>query len=278
MAEFGENLKRVREEKGITQQTLAEQLYVTRQAISRWEGGSRYPDLMTAKKMAQYLGVSLDDLLSDDDMKLYVEKSAIMDSLVAKRLQIAMIALTLMCTLIHVSFYMIENLLPDGIMISSPTELTKSVLMAMILGYALYAAITDKLTPKVTMYLAVIFFGAGLWSAVICLFHADDTFPLHSLAIASVLNILFLAVCIRFFGSSKKTKPMLIYVLTGIYLANGLFNYIASLFSYGPEIPMDVGSDIAMLDLIGFLNGSLLLGLLVVMAYVLSRKRKLAIR
>lgn len=39
MAEFGENLKRVREEKGITQQTLADYLYVTRQAVSRWEGG-----------------------------------------------------------------------------------------------------------------------------------------------------------------------------------------------------------------------------------------------
>ena len=70
MAEFGENLKRVREEKGMTQQTMADQLYVTRQTVSRWEGGSRYPDLMTAKKMAQYLEVSLDDLLSDDDMKL----------------------------------------------------------------------------------------------------------------------------------------------------------------------------------------------------------------
>ena len=55
MAEFGENLKNVREQKGYTQQTLADHLYVTRQAVSRWEGGSRYPDLMTAKKMAQFL-------------------------------------------------------------------------------------------------------------------------------------------------------------------------------------------------------------------------------
>lgn len=41
MAEFGENLKKVREEKGITQQTLADYLYVTRQAVSRWEGGQK---------------------------------------------------------------------------------------------------------------------------------------------------------------------------------------------------------------------------------------------
>lgn len=41
MAEFGEQLRKAREAKEITQQTLAEKLYVTRQAVSRWEcGGS----------------------------------------------------------------------------------------------------------------------------------------------------------------------------------------------------------------------------------------------
>ena len=39
MVEFGEQLKKAREAKGMTQQTLAEHLYVTRQAVSRWESG-----------------------------------------------------------------------------------------------------------------------------------------------------------------------------------------------------------------------------------------------
>ena len=39
MAEFGEQLRKAREEKGMTQQSLAEKLYVTRQTVSRWEGG-----------------------------------------------------------------------------------------------------------------------------------------------------------------------------------------------------------------------------------------------
>ena len=41
MVEFGEQLRKAREAKGMTQQSLAEQLYVTRQSVSRWEcGGS----------------------------------------------------------------------------------------------------------------------------------------------------------------------------------------------------------------------------------------------
>ena len=47
MAEFGENVRRLRVAKGLTQQSLADQLYVTQQAVSRWEGGSRFPDLIS---------------------------------------------------------------------------------------------------------------------------------------------------------------------------------------------------------------------------------------
>lgn len=61
MVEFGEKLKRAREEKGMTQQTLSDHLYVTRQAVSRWECGARYPDLLTAKKLSEVLEVSLDE-------------------------------------------------------------------------------------------------------------------------------------------------------------------------------------------------------------------------
>ena len=72
MVEFGEQLRRAREGKGMTQQSLAEQLYVTRQSVSRWECGDRYPDLLTTKKISQILDVSLDDLLAGKDMvKLY---------------------------------------------------------------------------------------------------------------------------------------------------------------------------------------------------------------
>ena len=79
MVEFGEQLRRVREEKGMTQQSLAEQLYVTRQAVSRWECGDRYPDLLTTKKISQILEVSLDDLLSGKEMEKVVERNPVIE-------------------------------------------------------------------------------------------------------------------------------------------------------------------------------------------------------
>ena len=92
MAEFGENVRRLREAKGLTQQSLADQLYVTRQAVSRWEGGSRYPDLMTAKKLAEALDSSMDALLSQEDMKQYAQKASVLESTVAKGAQTAALA------------------------------------------------------------------------------------------------------------------------------------------------------------------------------------------
>lgn len=66
---LNDNIKKLREEKNLTQQQMADKLYVSRQTICRWENGSRCPDLITAKKLALELGVSMDDLVSDEDVK-----------------------------------------------------------------------------------------------------------------------------------------------------------------------------------------------------------------
>ena len=69
MMALGDNIRRLREERGMTQQQMADKLYVSRQTVCRWENGSRCPDLITAKKIATEFGVSLDALISDDDME-----------------------------------------------------------------------------------------------------------------------------------------------------------------------------------------------------------------
>ena len=100
MVEFGEQLRRAREAKGMTQQSLAEQLYVTRQSVSRWECGDRYPDLLTTTKIAQILEVSLDDLLSGKEMEKVVERNPVVENKVANNIMTVLYAVVLMSMVI----------------------------------------------------------------------------------------------------------------------------------------------------------------------------------
>ena len=62
--EFNEKLQKLRKEKGITQEELSEELYVSRTAISKWESGRGYPNIDSLKAISEYFSVSIDDLLS----------------------------------------------------------------------------------------------------------------------------------------------------------------------------------------------------------------------
>lgn len=95
-------LRRAREGKGMTQQSLAEQLYVTRQSVSRWECGDRYPDLLTTKKISQILDVSLDDLLAGKDMVKLVERNPVIEKKSANYIMIALYAFIVFSFLITI--------------------------------------------------------------------------------------------------------------------------------------------------------------------------------
>lgn len=63
---FAERLKKLRENKGLTQQELAELLGISRSAVTKYETGERFPDEAMLKKIAGVLGASLDTLLGHD--------------------------------------------------------------------------------------------------------------------------------------------------------------------------------------------------------------------
>ncbi|MBQ8717670.1 MAG: helix-turn-helix transcriptional regulator [Clostridia bacterium] len=60
---IGQNIKRFRTQKGLTQTAVADAIHVTPQAVSRWETGACYPDLESLINLAVYLHVTVDDLL-----------------------------------------------------------------------------------------------------------------------------------------------------------------------------------------------------------------------
>ncbi len=63
---FGEKLKTFRQTMGITQESLASELHVSAQAVSKWERQENLPDLVLVPRIAELLGVSCDALLTDD--------------------------------------------------------------------------------------------------------------------------------------------------------------------------------------------------------------------
>ena len=64
---IGENIKRLRRERELTQEQLADELGVSFQAVSRWEQGQSYPDVEMIPEIALYFGVSADELMGVDE-------------------------------------------------------------------------------------------------------------------------------------------------------------------------------------------------------------------
>ena len=67
MIKVGEKIKELRQRKGRTQEALANELGVTAQAVSRWEKGICYPDMEVIPSIANYFGVSIDELFGYDN-------------------------------------------------------------------------------------------------------------------------------------------------------------------------------------------------------------------
>ncbi|AOZ95970.1 helix-turn-helix domain-containing protein [Butyrivibrio hungatei] len=72
--EFNEKLLELRNSRGITQEELAEALFVSRTAISKWESGRGYPSIDSLKEISKFFSVSIDELLSSDKLVTIAEK------------------------------------------------------------------------------------------------------------------------------------------------------------------------------------------------------------
>ena len=72
--EFHEKLQELRKRKGLTQEELAEMLFVSRAAISKWESGRGYPNIDSLKGIAKYFGVTIDELLSGEELLTIAEE------------------------------------------------------------------------------------------------------------------------------------------------------------------------------------------------------------
>lgn len=72
--EFNKKLQELRKRKGLTQEELAQLLFVSRTAISKWESGRGYPNLDSLKALAKVLDITVDELLSSDELLTIAEQ------------------------------------------------------------------------------------------------------------------------------------------------------------------------------------------------------------
>ena len=66
--EFSEKLQSLRKQKGLTQEELAQALFVSRTAISKWESGKGYPSIDSLKEISKYFSITIDELLSSEEL------------------------------------------------------------------------------------------------------------------------------------------------------------------------------------------------------------------
>ena len=103
---FSEKIKKLRTENNMTQEELADKLFVTRTAVSKWETYKGLPGIDSLKLIAKLFGVSIDELVSDDD----VQTQRVLDEKQSKTMYfvaIGMLAVTVLFTLL---FYFLENI------------------------------------------------------------------------------------------------------------------------------------------------------------------------
>lgn len=272
LVEFGEKVKRAREEKGMTQQTLSEHLYVTRQAVSRWECGARYPDLLNAKKLSDVLGVSLDELLSGEEMKKCVEKNPIVESQAMGRVQSALYGFAGAAYLL-MSIFSIRFIIPELSGADAPSMghsisyMIGYVVTALLLFCGLILSVRGKLTPRKTGVIISVFFGKDVLSNIfVCVLMSD----IRGTVLPIVINLIFISVIIGYYFQPGRIPSAAVYVIAVWYVIREGIMY-AQMGQFEAESTFLI-STIRLTAVVGYM------GLIVYQTYVLEKKWRLTVR
>lgn len=281
LAEFGENIRKAREEKGITQQTLADKLYVSRQAVSRWENGSRYPDLLTAKSLAVALDSTLDKLLDNDDMRNYPEVNPVIEYPLYKRIQTAIFAAAFVTNLVQLLWYICFNLTENRAIQTDyeiAAQIAKAIsagLITAVLLFGLIKSIKDTITSDAAAKIAVMLIGVDFIELFVMQYldwKNNNQTSAWSIALSAAIDVSFIISVLLFFLGEKPQKPVAVCICAGLVIIKIFGAYISSLIAVlGTALLTKylITSSLRVFAL------SLIPILIIYMAAVLYRKRQL---
>lgn len=109
--EIGKKLKEARMAAGLTQEKVADEIFVSRQTISNWENEKSYPDIMSVIRLSDLYQVSLDQLLKGDEQMLeHLEESTNIVSSNKKLILVTTVNLFVMILLIIFAGRMPQNM------------------------------------------------------------------------------------------------------------------------------------------------------------------------
>ena len=139
--EFNKKLQELRKQKGITQEELAKALFVSRTAISKWESGKGYPNLDSLKAIAQFFSITIDELLSSNELLTLAEEK----TKHFKDLIFGLLDLSVIMFLFLPLFGQTLNEKVQSVSLLSLTQTTPLLLSGyyiIIIGIALYGVLT----------------------------------------------------------------------------------------------------------------------------------------
>ena len=109
--EFGKKLKELRTKKGVSQEQLAESIYVSRSAVAKWENGLGFPSSESMRLLAEYFEVSAEELCSDKTSEsVIVNKNVVISKsrkilIAVTSVSIAVIIALIVCVAVYVYRY-----------------------------------------------------------------------------------------------------------------------------------------------------------------------------
>lgn len=102
--EFKDKLKKIRQEKGLTQQALADAIYVSRSAVAKWESGLGYPNDASYAALIEYLKVEADYFETENKEEVIVEKNRYISILKKVASVISVLLLLVISFLLPIAF------------------------------------------------------------------------------------------------------------------------------------------------------------------------------
>ena len=143
--EFNEKLQDLRKNKGLTQEELAEALYVSRTAISKWESGRGYPSIDSLKEISKYFSVTIDELLSSNEILSIAEEDNRQKEKHLRTLVFGLLDISVLMFFFLPFFGQKVNETVQGVSLLSLNEITtylKTSYYAIVISIAVYGILT----------------------------------------------------------------------------------------------------------------------------------------